>query len=348
MKKLLKILILFILLVIVVSGGVILYFYRDYSKSIDNSLSESDDTIEFVIEEGESLDQIALKLEEQGLIKNDLYFRIYLKQNDLATKVQAGKFIIPKNSTTKEIAELLQDAQKLDIWVTIPEGLMAREIADIIEEGFKNNPENSFNKDNFLTMIDEGALVDDLGIPKPADKPLEGYLYPDTYRFPADANEEYVLSALLTEGFKNKIYDKYSAQIESSQFTLYEVLTLASMLERETKHAEDRPIVADILIRRINNGWRLDIDATLLYYFNDWQHEITYDDLQIDTQYNTRKVMGLPPTPIANPGENSISAILNPKPNDYWYYVSDSEGNLHYATTEYEQNLNIQKYIYGE
>lgn len=347
MKKIFKIIGILVLFLIIAAGGIILYLYKGYRNSLETRLSESEETVEFIIEEGESLEQISQRLEDANLIKSDIYFRLYLKQNDLETKVQAGKFAIPKNSTIKEISEILQKAQKPDIWVTIPEGYMATQIADIIETEFDKYPENSFEKTEFLTMVDEGALIDEIGIPKPEGKPLEGYLYPDTYRFPADANAEYVLNAMLTEGFNNKIYSKYQTDIQNSQFSLYEILNLAAMLERETRHSEDRPIVADILIRRINNNWRLDIDATLLYYFKDWEHEITMEDLQLDTQYNTRKQSGFPPTPIANPGEETIVAILNPEPNNYWYYVSDSEGNLHYAATEYEHNLNIQKYIYG-
>jgi UPF0755 protein len=348
MKKILKIFI-FILLIALIGTGIFAFtFYRGYRRSIEGAMSESDETVEFIIEEGESLDSIAERLQEENLIKNELYFRIYLKQEDIETKIQAGKFQIPKNSTMKEVTGILQNAKKPDIWVTIPEGLMATEIADILEEGFNEYTENSFDKTEFLNMVEEGAIVDEMGIPKPADKPLEGYLFPDTYRFPADANAEYVLNTILTKGFRDKIYNIYAGDIAASQFSLYEILTLASILERETKYAQDRPLVADILIRRINNNWRLDVDATLLYYFDDWTHEITYQDLQIDSQYNTRKVAGFPPTPISNPGQEAIYAILDPEPNDYWYYVSDSEGNLHYAVTEYEQNLNIQKYIYGQ
>jgi UPF0755 protein len=345
MKKSLKFIAIFLVIITFGVAGITLYFFKSYKDALDEKAGDSKEPVEFLIEEGESVEQIATKLEENNLIVNELYFRLYLKQNDLETKMQAGKFRIPQNSTIKDVAEILQNAKKPDIWVTIPEGLMTTQIADIIEKEFNTNPENSFDKAAFLEMVQSAALIDQLDIPKPADKPLEGYLYPDTYRFPADANEEYVLNALLTEGFNQKIYTKYKSDIDNSQFSLYEVLILASILERETRHSEDRPIVADILIRRINNNWRLDVDATLLYYFKDWEHEITMEDLQIDNPYNTRKVNGLPPTPIANPGEDTIKAILNPEANEFWYYVNDSEGNLHYATTEYEHNINIQKYV---
>ncbi len=326
-------------------GGII--FYQDYQKAIVTPVSNNSEEMEFVIEEGESTDQIAQRLEEAGLIKSKLYFKLYLRQNSMASTIQAGTFDVPQNLSMKELVEVLQNAQIPDITVVIPESLMIIEIADILEDGFSVNPEPSFSKEEFLTLTDTTTPAVNLNIPAPADQTLEGYLFPDTYTFPADSNAEYVLNAMLDQGFRTKIYEKYLTEINQSEYTLYEILNLASILERETKHPDDRPIVADILLRRLENGWKLEVDATLLYYYKDWTHEITYQDLELETPYNTRVHGGLPPTPICNPGQETVNAVLNPEPNDYWFYVSDTEGNLHYATTIDEHNTNVQQYIYG-
>lgn len=345
MKKVLKILgcLIGIIVVIAIIGAVIVF--AGYNKAVNEPASSSSDIVEFTIEEGETVQQISQNLEEAELVKNGFYFQIYLMLEDLDSMIQAGQFRIPKNLNMKELAETLQNAKVPDVWVTIPEGLMATEIADIVQDGFSINPESSFSKEEFLNYVQSPFQLDSLDIPVPDDKPLEGYLFPDTYRFPSDATTEYVLTTIISDGFRKKIYEKYLQDIENSEYSLYEILTIASILERETRHPEDRPIVADILIRRLENNWRLEVDATLLYYFGDWTHEITYQDLQLDTPYNTRKVWGLTPTPICNPGENTIKAVLNPEPNDYWFYVSDSDGVLHYAVTIEEHNQNIAIYV---
>ncbi|MBN2100936.1 endolytic transglycosylase MltG [Candidatus Dojkabacteria bacterium] len=345
MKKIFKLLAILLVVIVVLIVVPLSLLIMDYNKKIDQPASDSSEIVEFVIEEGQTTDEIAQNLEDAGLIVNKLYFRIYLKQKGFETKLQAGSFKLKRNLTIKKISEELQHASIPDIWVTIPESLMATEIADVLEQGFQANPETSFDKQQFLNMLNDPSHVSNLGIPIPAGKPLEGYLYPDTYRFPADANAEYVLNAILSDGFKDKIYEKYQPEIDQSQFSLYEVLILASILERETRHPEDRPMVADILIRRINNNWALEVDATLLYYFGDWKHEITYQDLQLDTPYNTRQNSGLTPTPICNPGEETIKAILYPEENQYWFYISDADGILHYATTLEEHNANINQYL---
>ncbi len=345
MKKVVKGFGVLILIVFIGAGVYIGLKYNEYKKSINESAGTSTELVEFTIEEGESTDLIAQKLYEAGLIKNVLYFKIYIKQSGIASLIQAGTFKVPQNVTMKDLGETLQHAANPDIWVTIPEGLMGVQIADLIEEGFVSNTENSFDKATFLELIQSSDPANQLGIPIPEGQPLEGYLYPDTYRFPADATTEYVLTAILNN-FDNKVIQRYSDDIEKSGRSLYDTLILASILERETKHPDDRPIVADILIRRLDNNWPLGVDATLLYYFGDWTHVITEQDLQVETSYNTRKQTGLTPTPIANPGDNTISGVIHPEANDYWYYISDSEGILHYAVTEAEHNANIQEYLW--
>lgn len=331
------------LVILGISAVAVLLLYRDYYEAVHKTESPSM-VVDFTIEEGQTVEEIGQALLDAGLIDSLWYFKYYVRQTGVSSKLQAGDYSIPHNLSLEDLVELLQHAEFPDIWVTIPEGLTTTQVAEYLEEGFTINAENSFNKTEFLTLAaspSPSMLVD---LPIPNNKPLEGFLFPDTYLFPPDATAEYVLNSLLTN-FRERIYVPHMKDIESSRFTLYEIITLASILERETKHPNDRPLVADIMERRLDNGWKLEVDATLLYHFGDWTHVITQEDLQIDSPYNTRKVNGLPPTPIANPGEETIRAILSPEPNDYWYYISDSEGTLHYAVTLEEHNNNIQLYI---
>ena len=320
-----------------------IYFVIDYNSAVNNS-GDPDNIHEIIIEEGETIDQIAKRLKELGIIENELYFKIYVLRAGIADKLQAGAFKIPENLSLEELGDILQNAEIPDIWVTVPEGLMATEIADIIGEAFSANPQSSFDTATFSEMITTNDPSTSIDLPIPAGKPLEGFLFPDTYRFPPDATAEYVQHAML-ENFRTKLYEPHMQDIEQSRYSLYELVTLASILERETKHSQDRPNVADILLRRLENGWALQADATTLYYFGDWTHNITAADLEIDSPYNTRKYTGLTPTPIANPGEETFRAALFPQSNEYWYYISDADGNLHYAVTLEEHNQNIQTYL---
>ena len=335
----------YILLALFLCGIVTaVYVITDYNSAVNEGDGNPSNTVSFTIEEGETVDSISKKLKEKGLIKNEYYFKFYVMQSGIADKLQAGSFTIPHHLSMKEIGDLLQNAQFPDIWVTIPEGVMALEVADYLEEAFSQYPENSFSREEFLAMVDAPPATMTSTIPIPANAPLEGYLFPDTYRFPPDATTEYVLGTILAT-FRQRIYDPNMKAIEESGYSLYDILIFASILERETKHSGDRPAVADILLRRLENNWALEVDATLLYHFGDWTRVITAEDLEIDSPYNTRKFKGLPPTPIANPGEETVEAVLYPSSNDYWYYISDQDGNLHYAVTLDEHNNNIYEYL---
>lgn len=322
----------------------VLVSYSFYQRAVYDGYGEPTTSVEFSIEEGETVEQITQRLKAAGLIENEWYFKIYIRQADLSDKLQAGDFTIPDNLSLRDLANLLQHAEFPDIWVTIPEGMMATDIADKLAGAFATYPQAAFDKTSFLALVDAGRTSVNVDMPIPDGKSLEGYLFPDTYRFPPDATAEYVLTTMV-ETLKIKAYDPNIDDITASSYSFYELLTLASILERETRSAADRPLVADILLRRIEHGWKLECDVTLLYYFGDWNHEITHEELQLDTPYNTRKNPGLPPTPITNPGTQTFEAMLAPESNDYWFFLSDSDGILHYAKTMAEHSQNIARYL---
>lgn len=332
----------FIIIALVAAGTFVLY--SSYHKAVEIGYGNPTKTVEFTIEEGESIDEISEDLFKKGLITNPYYFQLYVRLHNVADKLQAGSFKVPDNLPMRELVEILMHAVFPDVWVTIPEGLMATEIAGILEEGFSGYENEEFDQGQFLSLVQNPILPDGYVNPAPEGKPLEGYLFPDTYRFPPDATAEYVLLTILAT-FDKKIVRAHEKEIEESAYSLDELITLASILERETRHPDDRPIVADILLRRMETGWALEVDATLLYYFSDWTHEISYDELQLDTPYNTRKYTGLPPTPIANPGAQAFNSVLEPEANSYWFYISDKDGILHYAETLAEHNRNISTYL---
>jgi UPF0755 protein len=279
----------------------------------------------FIIKKGEGVRQIANNLKKQGLIKDPIVFFIYTRLQGLDKKIQAGDFRLNPSMSLSQVANNLTHGM-LDIWITIPEGLRADEIADIFS---KNLPSY---KQNWRTAF----------------KQNEGYLFPDTYLIPKNADENLVIS-IMRDNF-NKKYASVK-QEKTTNLTDAQTIILASIIEREAKYVEDMPFASSVFINRLNIGMALEADPTVQYalgYQADtktwWKKDLTVDDLLVKSPYNTRDNVGLPPGPISNPGLSAIKAALNPAKTDYLYFFADSKGHLHFATTLQGHNANIQKY----
>lgn len=179
---------------------------------------------------------------------------------------------------------------------------------------------------------------------KPKSASLEGYLFPDTYRFFEDSTPEQVVAKLL-ENFNAKFSDSLRTSLTSQGRDVYETVILASIVERELQTDADRAKAADIFLRRIEAGIPLQSDATVNYVTGKSALQPTYDDLQIDSPYNTYKYPGLPPGPIGNPGLSALRAAVNPEANPYYYFLTGTDGKTHFAKTLEEHVLNRQKYL---
>ena len=279
----------------------------------------------FVIRRGENLNEIVQRLKNEGFIRNTLVFKFILKKDNLANKIQAGDFKLSRSMNSREIALQLQHGT-LDIWVTIPEGLRSEEVYQILAKNF---------------AIDFKSW-------QAGTKDKEGYLFPETYLIPKQATAS-MITKIMTDTFEEK--SKNLGMINPQD------IIMASLVEREAKFAKDRPIVAGILKKRLENDWPLEVDAAIQYAVNGlkcrpiqqdakcWWSPVSPEDLKIDSAYNTYQNKGLPPTPISNPGLEAIKAAINPKETDYWFYLSDKAGNIHYAKTLEEQEANIEKYL---
>lgn len=331
MKSLIKI----FLLAVITVAVIILFAKLNYDSVIEKPNSDNSERITIQIAPGESVNTIINNLVRAGVLKENWskYFKMYLKLNDLSAKIQAGTYEIPKSLTIKEIAQTIQKSKGLDLWITIPEGLRKDEIAKILSDDLKSGGNNLFDEEAFLSLTNDSEYIATLGFEYPLTD-LEGFLFPDKYAFSANESTEQVLTKLI-DNFKLKVGTKDP----------YEDIIIASMVEREGYTSEDRPIIADIIKRRYAEGWLLQIDATLLYSHKDWKHVITKSDKEENNPYNTYKLPGLPPTPICNPGLEAINATRNPKPNDYYFYIHDTNGYAHYAKTFEEHNANVQKYL---
>lgn len=291
----------------------------------------------FVVPKGASGEEIAVNLEKKGLVRNSFAFRLLLRRTGLEKKIQPGDFRLSATMSAHQIA--LELISPLDIWITIPEGWRVEEMGEDISSKLKVQSQK-FDKEEFLAEA----------------RPLEGFLFPDTYLIPKSASASAVIKTF-SDNFTRRVDDGLREKMFEKNWTLYEVVNLAALVEREAKFDEDRPVVAGILIKRLKTGMPLQVDATVQYAkataqcsFKSvdcewWPREITKADLEMNSPYNTRKFPGLPPTPICNPGLASIQAVVFPKETDYWYYLSDKEGRMRYAVTLEEHNQNINLYL---
>ncbi len=278
----------------------------------------------FVIPKGTAIRTVGNELKNAGLIRDPVVFFIYIKQNNLDRAVQAGSYRLSPSMNLPKIMDTLGHGT-VDIWVTLPEGLRSEEIAKILKDSIPSY---------------QASWINSL-------KQEEGYLFPDTYLIPKDADINAVISIL-----ENNFYKKI-ATIGLSKNTsgLNKILIEASLIEREAKFAEDRPNVSSVIQNRLNNGIALQIDATVQYAVgfspitNKWWNQPDAAHLKVNSSYNTYINVGLPPTPICNPGLSAIEAATSPADTNYVYYVNDSKGKLHFAQNLKEHNNNIQKYL---
>ncbi len=330
------------------AGGLV---YLWYKKQITTPPSNTDQVVEIDIISGETAKEIAVKLEKEGVISNSDVFYIYLQLNDLTSRIQAGRFFIQKNLTMKEVAVLLQKAASTDIKVRIKEGQRLDQLAEQLELFFLNKETSNFEKNLFESIVnqpdDYGLDVELLDI-KPAGKSLEGFLYPDTFFVDKDITTKQLIVFLINT-LAEKLDEEGLDIHNDKQLTPYEILILASIIEREANKTDDRFMISNIFRKRLRgemNGVKLlQADATLLYELKDWKAVVTVQLKEGDSPYNTYKFPGLPPTPICNPSIESINAALNPKVNDYLYYLHDDEGFIHYAKTLDEHNNNVRCFI---
>jgi len=308
---------------LIFSTGFYLY-YREGTLPVDKKSEESKI---FIIKKGENLSSIANNLADQKLIRNKVVFYLVVKRFGIERKIQAGDFRLSASMNTHEIASALTHGT-LDVWLTIIEGMRKEEVAQVVSQGL-NIPETEFLK--FAN---------------------EGYLFPDTYLVPKEATAAAVEN-ILEDNFNKRFNNELKESARRRNLTVDQVVTLASLVEREARFAEDRPKVAGVLLHRLKNNMKLDIDATIQYVLGYqpeekswWKKELTFSDLEVNSPYNTYKNAGLPPGPIANPGLATITAVVEASSDGpYLYYVSDSSGHLHFAQTIEEHNENIRKYL---
>lgn len=289
----------------------------------------------FVVTKGDGINSIGAKLEKKQLIKNKYVFIFYSYLLGLNKKIQSGSFRLSPSMTTKEIAVKLSKGGSIDYWLQIKGGNRVEEIANLFP---KDIP---FNYRDFLVKAEKE----------------EGKLFPDSYLIPQYFTVDQILE-VINKSFLSKISE---AKINSTNNKLSEkeILVFASLLEREGRTLESKQKIAGILMNRLEIGMPLQIDATVQYVRDtfhyklssqnppniDFWQPVSKQDISLDSPFNTYKNKGLPPSPICNPGYNSLYAAYHPIASDNLFYITDDDGVMHYAKTLNEHNKNIQKYL---
>ena len=306
-----------IIFIIILIGGFFLWWTNGTSAvDVTDRAKQT-----FVIKKGEGVRRIANHLKTAGFIKDPIVFFLLVKQMGIEKKIQAGSYTLSPSQNAREIAKNLTLGTQ-DIWVTIPEGKRAEEVADILSINLPSYDES------WRTLLVEN----------------EGYLFPDTYLFPKEATVEMVVSTM-----RNTFDQRFAEVSNTTSLSKEQLVILASMIEREAKHEEDRPLVSSVMHNRLDLGMALQIDATIQYakekIGNNWWATVKAVEYKtVASPYNTYLQPGLPPGPISNPGLSVLKAAANPTNTEYLYYISDKNGINHYAKTIDQHNANIKKY----
>ncbi|AOZ91854.1 endolytic transglycosylase MltG [Paenibacillus crassostreae] len=313
-------------------------------------VENSDEIVEFTIESGMGTTQIAKLLQEKALIKNDIIFIAYLKYKDQGSRFQAGTYRITPGTNNDELIAMFNngDVVKEDmIRFTIPEGFTVEQLINKLEE------EGIVDGEVMLKLLDDpstadAALVDT--IPSGSDAELkhvlEGYLFPETYELKKGVTEEEIIKTMTAQLLKEiNTIENFEQKLKDRDLTLHELLTIASLVEREVVVDHERSLVAGVIYNRLNEGQKLEIDATVQYALDQPKERLFYKDLEIESPYNTYLVEGLPPGPISNPSLASIEAALQPESTEYFYYVTKKDGSQeHLFGKTYKEHLkNIEK-----
>lgn len=287
----------------------------------------------FRVEKGLSLSQVAEKLSRKGLIRGKPIFLAWARAMGYSERIKSGEYRLNPRMSPLEVLNKLTKGQVITHSVTIPEGYTVAQIATLLDK------EGLVDKEEFISLTRDPEVLERYGIQGPS---LEGYLYPDTYRFATGLPPSLILDAMISR-FK-EVIAPMKGQIEQLNMTLEEVVTLASIVEKETGCARERPIIASVFLNRLEREMRLESDPTVIYGMADFDGNLKRKDLSNKTPYNTYQISGLPPGPIANPGIDAIRAVVNPADTDYLYFVSRNDGTHYFSESLSEHNRAVQTY----
>ena len=350
--KIVNKIVLIVVLVFLVIGGILGFSaYRYVTSSLQPLDPDDTEKVTIVIPSGSSNKAIGEILEDENIIKSGMIFNYYTKFNNL-TGFQARTYHFSPNMTLEAISEQLQNGEgsvTSDAKVTIPEGFDVDQIGDALAEA------TNISKDDFLALMESDEFFEKMketypellasaGDAQGVRYRLEGYLFPATYDYYTGNTLEEVVTQMVDKS--NSVLSKYFDQIAQKEMTVQEVLTLASLVEKEGSKLEDRKNIAQVFFNRLAIDMPLQSDISILYALGEHKELVTYEDTQVDSPYNLYVHTGYGPGPFNNPSEAAIQAVLDPTPNNYYYFVADIQTQEVYFAETYEQHMQlVEQYV---
>lgn len=333
-KRALKLGIVFLLLVILAVAAAWQFMYRQGQPMDPNDQV----LIEVRIPQYSTAHSVAAILIEKGLIRDERIFLAYCYWQRHEKDLQAGLYDFSKSQSLDQIIQQLVEGKVKQMTFTIPEGYTVRQIGELLVKNGICRPEQwqAALQANYDYPFLQSGITD-------REKRLEGYLYPDTYTFEDETGAEAIINMMLTR-FDRVWDDNFKSQAQARQLQVGRVITVASLIEREAQVAEERRRIAGVIYNRLQKGMPLQIDASVIYALGEHRETVTYQDLEIDSPYNTYKHAGLPPGPIASPGRAAIEAAVNPELHNYYYYVAKGDGSHQFSATYLEHLEAVRKY----
>lgn len=323
---------------------IVLIFLGGYNLFLSGDEKGHGENISIKITNGMTTTEIANNLQNHGIINNSLGFCILARLEGKDTDFKEGIYYFRVGMNINSVLnKLVEGPENQVVRVTIPEGFTVEDIAKLLEQ------KNLTTKEDFCKVAKDFAPYDyiqEAKQNKDIKYAVEGFLFPDTYDFDKSYSAEQIMS-IMVDNFDHKLTSQMREQAQAENLSIFKLITMASLVEKEAKFAEDRPIIANVFFKRLADGMLLQSDATIQYALNEHKEEFSIEDTKYDSPYNTYQHEGLTPGPIGNPGLASIEAVLHPQKTDYMYFVADNEGHNHYSVT-YDEHLQTIKEIYGE
>lgn len=290
-------------------------------------------SVYITVQPGMTAGSIGEMLEQRGVIGSKQKFWFIAKISGEERKFKAGTYHMYVNMPIREALDVLVGGEVSMLRFTIPEGFTVREIASRLER------EGIVSSKDFLAKAKNFSPYRYMKAPQQALYRSEGFLFPDTYEVEPGTSSEAILQ-MMVRNFDNKLTDEMREKAEKMNLSVFELVTLASLVEKEARYEEDRPIIAQVFFKRLEINMPLQSDTTIQYLLDTPKEDVTYADTEIDSPYNTYQHYGLPPGPVANPGLASIEAVLEPADTDYLYFVADRAGHNHYSKS-YDDHMEI-------
>lgn len=325
-KTILTIVVLLVLFSLGFAGGLWLY--------LDAPTANTGELRSVEIPSGTPFNQVANMLEKEGVITGSRKFRWLAWLQGIEKEIKAGDYTFRMGMRPSEVIDMLVEGRYTTITVTIPEGFTVSQIVRIFQE------KGLGREEVFLALSVDPQFIQSLQI---KGNSLEGFLFPDTYQFRKGMGEDAILQEMVGR-FKQVYSDTYRKRADELGLNQTEVVTLASIIEKETSDPSERYIIGAVFHNRLKKGIPLQSDPTVIYGIKDFNGNLTKEDLQTETPFNTYLIKGLPPQPIGNPGEESIKAALYPSPENYLYFVSKNNGTHHFSATLEEHNRAVDTY----